>query len=70
MYSDICQMLKGSTCIYTSIDRKLIASIEDWARSHGATRMQLLADHTNFSALDFYDKIGGYRTQLICLRRY
>ena len=50
------------------IGRKLMASIEDWAISHGATRMQLLADRTNFSALDFYDKIGWYPTQLICLR--
>jgi GNAT superfamily N-acetyltransferase len=51
------------------IGRKLMESIEDWARSRGATRMQLLADRTNFSALDFYDKIGWRPTQLICLRR-
>jgi ribosomal protein S18 acetylase RimI-like enzyme len=51
------------------IGRKLMACIEDWARSRGATRMQLLADRTNFSALDFYDKIGWLPTQLICLRR-
>ena len=51
------------------IGRKLMRSIEDWARSRGATRMQLLADRSNFSALDFYDKIGWYPTQLICLRR-
>ena len=47
---------------------KLMEGIEDWARSRGATRMQLLADRTNFSALDFYDKIGWRPTQLICLR--
>ena len=51
------------------IGRNLMESIEDWARSRGATRMQLLADRTNFSALDFYDKIGWRPTQLICLRR-
>ena len=51
------------------IGRKLMESIEDWSRSRGATRMQLLADRTNFSALDFYDKIGWLPTQLICLRR-
>jgi GNAT superfamily N-acetyltransferase len=51
------------------IGRKLMESIEDWARSRGSTRMQLLADRTNFSALDFYDKIGWRPTQLICLRR-
>jgi GNAT superfamily N-acetyltransferase len=51
------------------IGRKLMASIEDWSRSRGATRMQLLADRSNTSALDFYDKIGWSHTQLICLRR-
>ena len=51
------------------IGRKLMESIEDWARSRGAMRMQLLADRANFSALDFYDKIGWRPTQLICLRR-
>jgi len=69
MYSYICQILKGSTCVYTLIDRKLMASLEDWARSRGATRMQLLADRSNFSALDFYDKIGWCPTRLIFLRR-
>ena len=51
------------------IGRKLMESIEDWALSRGTTRMQLLADRSNFSALDFYDKIGWHPTQLICLRR-
>ena len=51
------------------IGRQLMASIEDWARQHGACRLQLLADRTNFSALDFYDRIGWRPTQLICLRR-
>jgi GNAT superfamily N-acetyltransferase len=51
------------------IGRKLMASIEDWAHSRGVTRLQLLADRTNFSALDFYNKIGWRPTQLICLRR-
>jgi ribosomal protein S18 acetylase RimI-like enzyme len=69
MCSGIRQVLKGSTCIYTSIDRKLMASLEDLAGSRGATRMGLLADRSNFSALDFYDKIGWHPTQLICLRR-
>jgi N-acetylglutamate synthase-like GNAT family acetyltransferase len=50
------------------IGRQLIYSIEAWARQHGMTRLQLLADRTNFSALDFYDKIGWHPTQLICLR--
>ena len=51
------------------IGRKLMQAIESWARSHGATRLQLLADRTNIPALDFYKRIGWSTTQLICLRR-
>jgi GNAT superfamily N-acetyltransferase len=51
------------------IGSKLMASIEDWARNRGATRLQLLADRSNFFALNFYEKIGWNSTQLICLRR-
>ena len=51
------------------IGLKLMSAIEVWARKHGMPRMQLLADRTNFSALDFYDKLGWCPTQLICLRR-
>jgi GNAT superfamily N-acetyltransferase len=53
----------------TGIGRKLMVAIEAWAHKHGITRLQLLADRTNFSALDFYDKLGWNPTQLICLRR-
>lgn len=51
------------------IGRQLMEAIEAWARKHEMPRMQLLADRTNFSALDFYDKLGWCPTQLICLRR-
>jgi GNAT superfamily N-acetyltransferase len=51
------------------IGSRLMESIEKWARDRGATRLQLLADRTNFGALDFYDTIGWLPTQLICLRR-
>jgi GNAT superfamily N-acetyltransferase len=51
------------------IGRNLMERIEKWARDRGVTRLQLLADRTNFGALDFYDKIGWRSTQLICLRR-
>jgi GNAT superfamily N-acetyltransferase len=51
------------------IGRQLMAAIEAWSRKHGASRLQLLADRTNFSGLDFYDKIGWRPTRLICLRR-
>ena len=51
------------------IGRKLMAALERWSSDHGASRMQLLADRTNFSALDFYDRIGWRPTRMICLRR-
>jgi GNAT superfamily N-acetyltransferase len=51
------------------IGRKLMQAIESWAKSHGATRLQLLADRTNGPALDFYQSIGWSATRLICLRR-
>jgi ribosomal protein S18 acetylase RimI-like enzyme len=51
------------------IGRQLMAAIESWSRERGACRLQLLADRTNFSALDFYDKIGWRPTRMICLRR-
>jgi len=51
------------------IGRFLMASIEAWAHEHGVSRLQLLADRTNFPALDFYHKVGWIPTRLICLRR-
>ncbi len=51
------------------IGRLLMEHIESWAHKHGARRLQLLADRTNFQALDFYDRIGWHPTKLICLRR-
>jgi GNAT superfamily N-acetyltransferase len=51
------------------IGRMLVSALEQWASLHGATRLQLLADRTNFSALDFYDRIGWRPTRMICLRR-
>lgn len=51
------------------IGPKLLRAIETWAKMQGASRVQLLADRTNTSALEFYLKNEWKRTQLICLRR-
>jgi ribosomal protein S18 acetylase RimI-like enzyme len=51
------------------IGRMLMSAIEKWARDRGVTRLHLLADRANLSALEFYDRIGWQSTQLICLRR-
>lgn len=51
------------------IGRKLLAAMETMACKQGLTRLQLLADRNNDSALDFYRKVGWKSTQLICLRK-
>jgi GNAT superfamily N-acetyltransferase len=51
------------------IGRRLLTSVEAWALAHGATRLQLLADHGNAPALKFYARAGWTKTRMICLRR-
>jgi GNAT superfamily N-acetyltransferase len=51
------------------IGRRLMSTVTGWAAQRGLMRLQLLADRTNFSALDFYHTIGWLPTSLICLRR-
>lgn len=51
------------------LGRGLLAALEDWARSRGAARLQLLADRDNRGALDFYRRLGWRQTRLVCLRR-
>lgn len=48
----------------------LVDAVEAWCRSRGATRVQLLADRTNASALSFYDEAGYGPTRMICRRRF
>lgn len=52
------------------IGRSLMEALTAWARSRGATRMQLLADKNNPPALAFYDRLGWGTTAMICLRRH
>ena len=51
------------------IGSMLMDAITMWAKGHGASRLQLLADRNNIPALDFYSKIGWSTTDLICLRK-
>jgi ribosomal protein S18 acetylase RimI-like enzyme len=48
--------------------RLLDAAVERAAKS-GATRLQLLTDHANQPALDFYTKHGFAMTRMVCLRK-
>ncbi|MBU1247373.1 MAG: GNAT family N-acetyltransferase [Proteobacteria bacterium] len=47
----------------------LVDAVSEWAASHGVHRLQLLADHSNTSALGFYERIGWKPTNLVCLRK-
>jgi GNAT superfamily N-acetyltransferase len=51
------------------VGRALIAACEEWARSRDATRLQLLTDRDNETALRFYERTGWSSTRLVCLRR-
>lgn len=48
---------------------KLLRAAEAWAEERGLTRLQLLADRGNASALAFYAKQGWIGTSLVALRK-
>lgn len=56
-------------CRGRGIGRRLMAALTTWATGRGLLRLQLLADRTNFSALDFYNKLGWRPTRLMGLRK-
>jgi GNAT superfamily N-acetyltransferase len=47
----------------------LLEEVSRWARRLGATRLQLVADRENDTALRFYDRRGWRRTRLVALHR-
>jgi GNAT superfamily N-acetyltransferase len=49
--------------------RKLVEHVMAWAREQGMTRVTLLADRDNRSALDFYRKLGFEPSHMLVLRR-
>jgi N-acetylglutamate synthase-like GNAT family acetyltransferase len=62
-------MVVASNLRGQGVGRQLMENIEDWAKRQKVIRLQLLADRTNFSALDFYSEMSWYPTRLICVRR-
>jgi ribosomal protein S18 acetylase RimI-like enzyme len=54
---------------HLGIGAKLLAEADIWAKCQGLTRLQLLADKNNQTALRFYQKQGWESTQLVCLRK-
>lgn len=53
-----------------SIGTNLLQELLLWARSQGASRIQLLADINNRPALEFYKTKGYQKTQLVCFRKF
>lgn len=51
------------------IGRRLMDHLATWAKTQSATRLQLLADHTNTPAFKFYQRLGFEQTRMMCLRR-
>lgn len=49
---------------HRGIGKALLAAAEAWARSHHATRLQLLVDTDNTPALNFYDHLTWKSTHL------
>ena len=57
-------------CRGEGIGAALLEQIEQWARTRGITRLQLLADRSNTPALDFYQRRGWQPTQLMAWRKF
>jgi ribosomal protein S18 acetylase RimI-like enzyme len=51
------------------IGKQMVDEIENWAKSEGLKRLQLLADKENAPALECYQRLEWTSTQLICLRK-
>jgi GNAT superfamily N-acetyltransferase len=51
------------------VGKRLLLSVENWARSMGAVRVTLLADRDNLPAADFYEKAGWGQTNMICRKK-
>ena len=46
------------------VGKTLLEKAQEWAKSKGAKRVQLIADADNTSALDFYNRLGWTQTRL------
>ncbi len=52
------------------LGRTLLQALQDWAKLQGASRMQLLVDTENTSALGYYQHLGWEATQLQARRLF
>jgi GNAT superfamily N-acetyltransferase len=51
------------------LGRRLVEHVMAWAREQGMTRITLLADRDNRTALDFYRKLGFASSHMTVLRK-
>lgn len=51
------------------LGRRLVEHVLAWAKTDGMTRITLLADRDNKTALGFYRKLGFEYSQMVVLRR-
>jgi len=51
------------------IGTMLLSAMQNIAKEKGLTRLQLLADKDNNSAIKFYEKMNWQTTNLVCIRR-
>jgi ribosomal protein S18 acetylase RimI-like enzyme len=57
-------------CQGQGVGRRLLERLEAWATENGVTRLQLLADRNNATALGFYERMGWDGTALVALRKH
>ncbi len=53
----------------SGLGRRLLDAVSTWAKRHGISRLQLLADTENAAALNFYRRLDWQTTRMICLRQ-
>jgi len=56
-------------CRRQGMGAKLLTAIKQWAVDKGARRLDLLADRRNQPALSFYQQLGWFETELMCLQK-
>lgn len=54
----------------TGLGRALMAAAEDWLRTRGAPKLQLMVREDNAAALDFYEALGLERQKVVTLGRF
>jgi ribosomal protein S18 acetylase RimI-like enzyme len=54
----------------TGLGRALMAAAEDWLRTRGAPKLQLMVREDNSAALDFYESLGLERQKVVTLGRF